>query len=250
MLIAGIILVALGLIYFIFSDVSSFGMILLALGIILFFIGFNRRDLPKESRKNNKLGIRACYNINPNEFRKLPPEMTVLAIETTGIDLRNNDIIEISLCKAEGESLTECFTSYVKSTVAVPGSVVTATGITNEMIAGAPTFEELVEEIIPWIRETTILCYDLSFCIYFLSRNVGRTDERLMSVYAFDVQTLAQALVPADQIDNYFLPTVMEYFGLDFLPETAENRCRNLFKLYQKLLPLAEEKWPDTGRDD
>ena len=73
----------------------------------------------------------------------LTKPLVVFDLETTGLDLVKDRIIQISYIKVYPDGHEERENIYVNPECTIPAEVVKLTGITNEMVADAKTFKEL-----------------------------------------------------------------------------------------------------------
>ena len=81
---------------------------------------------------------------------QLTKPLVVFDLETTGLDLVNDRIIQISYIKvapddAEGEELRKSI--FVNPDRPIPLFVQELTGITEEMVKDAPTFKQLAKSL-------------------------------------------------------------------------------------------------------
>ena len=67
-------------------------------------------------------------------------------LETTGISITKDRIVEISILKVNPDGSEEKKTWLVNPEMPIPPQVVAVHGITNEKVANAPTFNELAKE--------------------------------------------------------------------------------------------------------
>lgn len=73
----------------------------------------------------------------------LKKPLIVFDLETTGLDLVKDKIIQISYIKVHPDGKEERENIFVNPERPIPAEVVALTGITNEQVATAPTFKEL-----------------------------------------------------------------------------------------------------------
>jgi DNA polymerase III epsilon subunit family exonuclease len=119
----------------------------------------------------------------------------VFDVETTGLDKKHDEIIQIGLVEydASGQKVRE-FSSYVKppATEKIADMVQMITGITIDHILNAPSWSEIADEVAMFWGETTVIVgHSVHFDMAFV--------ERLMHVphYAqIDTLPLAQATIP------------------------------------------------------
>lgn len=82
----------------------------------------------------------------------------ILDTETTG--LFNAEIVEISIISKTGEPLLN---SLVKPTLTIPSGASRIHGITDDMVATAPTFPEIYPQILEVCSTNQVLIYNAGF---------------------------------------------------------------------------------------
>lgn len=87
---------------------------------------------------------------------------TIVDIETTG-GSHGNRITEIAAAKTDGIRILDTYESLVNPEVFIPKSITLLTGITNPMVADAPTFEEIAEEFLSFLEDTIFIAHNVSF---------------------------------------------------------------------------------------
>ena len=92
-------------------------------------------------------------------------------IETTGFAYRD-DIIEIASIKVENDSVVDTFQTLIKPTEPIPVNITALTGIDNEMINGAPSFDNIIESFISFIGNYTIMGHNVIFDIESLKNKL------------------------------------------------------------------------------
>ena len=77
----------------------------------------------------------------------LTKPLIVFDLETTGLDLVNDRIIQVSYIKVMPDGREERKSLYVNPGKEIPAEVVALTGITNEMVHDAPTFKQVAAQL-------------------------------------------------------------------------------------------------------
>ncbi|MGB5981156.1 MAG: exonuclease domain-containing protein [Nonlabens sp.] len=95
-------------------------------------------------------------NIKDNYF-------CVVDIETTGKGLGGNRMTEICIVRMHGSEIVEKFTSLVDPQALIPDFITNLTGIDNEMVATAPIFSEIAEEIERMTRDCIFVAHNVNF---------------------------------------------------------------------------------------
>jgi DNA polymerase-3 subunit epsilon len=112
-----------------------------------------------------------------------------LDTETTGLD-GNSEIVEIAILNAAGETVLD---TLVKPTRSIPASAQEIHHITDEMVASAPTFQELMPELERILRGREVLVYNAEFDESMLTasarlNNCAFTEANPPWYWAFKVQ--------------------------------------------------------------
>jgi len=87
---------------------------------------------------------------------------TIVDIETTG-GSHGNRITELAAVKTDGKSILARYESLVNPEVFIPKSITLLTGISNDMVADAPLFDEVASEFIDFIEDTIFIAHNVSF---------------------------------------------------------------------------------------
>lgn len=85
---------------------------------------------------------------------------TIIDVETTG---RSNQITEISIFKYDGIQIIDEFTSLVNPKTLIPDYIIALTGIDNGMVADAPTFSEIAQDILDITKDTIFVAHNVNF---------------------------------------------------------------------------------------
>ncbi|MFC4219349.1 exonuclease domain-containing protein [Flagellimonas marina] len=72
---------------------------------------------------------------------------TIIDIETTGNGIKGNKITEIAIFKYDGDQIVDEFTSLVNPQCPIPYFITGLTGIDDNMVKDAPTFQEISQSI-------------------------------------------------------------------------------------------------------
>lgn len=111
--------------------------------------------------------------------------MLACDLETTGllkpdlVDARLQPCItEIYVCKFDWDgNITAEFETFVKPTLPIPDNVIEITGITNEMVADAPSFIEIYDDLVDFfLGEKMFFAHNCSYEIGVLSCELRKFD--------------------------------------------------------------------------
>ncbi len=124
---------------------------------------------------------------------KLTKPICFFDLETTGINVAKDRIVEISILKVFPNGNKESKTWLVNPEMKIPKEVIAIHGITDEKVAGEPTFKELAKQIHEMIKGCDLGGYNSNrFDIPLLVEELLRADIdfEMKNVVAVDVQTI------------------------------------------------------------
>lgn len=104
----------------------------------------------------------------------------IVDIETTGSKFPGNRIIDLAIIRHNGKEVVSEWHSLLRPDVAIPPFVIELTGISEEMVADAPLFQDVAVDVIAQLRDCTFVAHDVNFDYSFLRhelKEVGYTLE-------------------------------------------------------------------------
>ena len=114
-------------------------------------------------------------------------------LETTGISITKDRIVEISILKVNPDGSEEKKTWLVNPEMPIPAVVTAVHGITNEKVANEPTFNALAKEVNTWIKDSDLGGFNSNrFDIPLLAEEMLRAgiDFDMKNRRSVDVQTI------------------------------------------------------------
>ncbi|WP_340199265.1 exonuclease domain-containing protein [Ascidiimonas sp. W6] len=124
---------------------------------------------------------------------KLTRPICFFDLETTGTDVAKDRVVEISILKVFPNGNKESKTWLVNPEMVIPDNVIAVHGITNEKVAGEPTFKELAHQIYQMIKDSDLAGYNSDrFDIPLLAEEMLRSDIDfdMKNKVSVDVQTI------------------------------------------------------------
>jgi DNA polymerase-3 subunit epsilon len=124
---------------------------------------------------------------------KLTRPICFFDLETTGIDVAKDRIVEIAIFKVFPNGNKESKTWLVNPTVPIPPQSTAVHGISNEKVANEPTFKELAPVIYNMIKDSDLAGYNSDrFDIPLLAEELLRAgvDFDMKGRVSVDVQTV------------------------------------------------------------
>lgn len=108
-------------------------------------------------------------------WREAP--ISMIDVETTGLDPMVDRIVEIAIVVSSGGVVTDRWSALVDPGVPIPQEVSAIHGITTEMVSGAPYFHEITGAIMALVNGTLPAAYNAKFDRSFLSAEWLRLSE-------------------------------------------------------------------------
>lgn len=124
---------------------------------------------------------------------KLNRPICFFDLETTGIDVARDRIVEISILKVFPNGNKESKTWLVNPGISIPEHATAVHGITNEKVANEPTFKELAPQIFAMIKDSDLAGFNSDrFDIPLLAEEMLRAeiDFDMKNRVSVDVQTI------------------------------------------------------------
>ncbi len=143
--------------------------------------------------------------------QELMDDFVVFDIETTGFSPVNNRIIEIGAVKVSGGQITERFSSFVNPQVPIPFEIEKLTGISDNMVIGERTIEEVLPEFLEFCVGCVPVAHNANFDMGFILENCRRLGYPHNFTYV-DTLGLARVLLP-DQA-KHTLDAVAKTLGI------------------------------------
>lgn len=124
---------------------------------------------------------------------KLSKPLCFFDLETTGVQVATDRIVEISILKVYPNGNKESLTLRVNPGIPIPPESTAIHGISDQMVADEPTFKELATRIYTMIKDSDLAGFNSNrFDIPLLAEELLRAeiDFDLKKALAVDVQTI------------------------------------------------------------
>ena len=163
-----------------------------------------------------------------------PSTYTVLDIETTGLDPRYCEIIEISAMKYSSGQNIGTFSTLVKPSEPIDEYITSLTGITNDMLKSAPDISEAMQKFYNFVGSDLIVGYNVNFDINFLYDNLLNCRSLILSNSFIDVMRIARKILPG--LKNHKQATVADHYGISTAgAHRAAVDCEICNAIFEKL---------------
>ena len=137
----------------------------------------------------------------------------VVDVETTGgASWRGHRITDISVVEVLGGQIIDEYETLVNPGRSIPPMITALTGITNQMVAGAPDFEHVADEVFRRLQGRVFVAHNVTFDWGFVSSELLRTSGDAPDVPRLCTVRMARRLVPALRRRN--LDELTRHFGV------------------------------------
>lgn len=140
----------------------------------------------------------------------LPTSFVAVDTETTGLDFDLCNIIEIGAVKVDNGEIIDSFKSLIKVDEKLPPFIVHLTGITDEMLADAPSLNEVITDFDAFVGDSILLAHNASFDMNFLYTAYERALGKPLRNDYVDTLRVARRALP--QLQHRTLPDLCEAF--------------------------------------
>ncbi len=175
---------------------------------------------------------------------KLNRPICFFDLETTGIEVAKDRIVEISILKVFPNGNKESKTWLVNPEMVIPPNVIAVHGITNEKIANEPTFRELASQIYTMIKDSDLAGFNSDrFDIPLLAEELLRAgvDFDMKSRVSVDVQTIFH------KMEERTLSAALKFYCGKSL-ENAHSAAADTMATYE-ILKAQLERYPELEND-
>ena len=157
-------------------------------------------------------------------------EYVFLDIETTGLDVEKDRIIEVGSIKVSGEKEV-MFQRLIKTEIEVPDVIENLTGINGSKLSSEGIeLKQCIAEFMEFIGKSDLIGYNIRFDIKFL--NKALSDLALAPIHNKTIDLMQEAKKRNMFQINYKLETTLREYGID---QTVQHRALNDAKLIYQL---------------
>jgi len=136
----------------------------------------------------------------------------IVDIETTGSFSSKNGITEVGVVITDGNSIVDEYQTLVNPNDFIPPFIQNMTGITNEMVASAPTFSEIAPELHQLLEDKVFVAHNVNFDYKFIKYQFEQSGFQYNSRRLCTVR-LSRKIVPG--LQSYKLGNLSKAMGVN-----------------------------------
>ena len=174
---------------------------------------------------SKKYGIKVLYGVEANVVNDAVPivvrpeprplkesEYVVFDVETTGLSVVDNTIIELAGVKMKDGKVVDRFETFVNPHQPIPEHIQKLTNITQEMVENAPELEDVIREFTEFVGDAVLVAHNARFDMGFLHAGCQRAGVPKLENPVLDTLELARLLYP--NLKNHRLNTLAAKFNV------------------------------------
>ncbi len=166
----------------------------------------------------------------------------VLDTETTGLDYTKERMVEFAAVRLENGKIKDEFQTLINPQQHIRKSSIAIHGITSEMVADAPTEDEIMPKILEFIGDYPIVAHNAIFDYSFINEASIRTTGKEISNTRIDSQQMFKEVYP--DLDSHGLEALTKKFNVDLTNHhRAMADTMGLALAYPKLKKLYLQKY-------
>ncbi|NRG43198.1 ATP-dependent DNA helicase DinG [Bacillus sp. CRN 9] len=138
----------------------------------------------------------------------------VIDLETTGNAPKKGDkMIQFAAVVVENGEIIDQFSSLIQPNQSIPPFIEELTGLTDDMVKGAPTFDEIAPKVLKMLDGAYFVAHNVLFDLSFLQEELIDAGYNGFYGPVLDTVELARILLPSE--DSYKLSDLANQFGLN-----------------------------------
>ncbi len=213
----------------------------------------NLQAFPDAMLTSEKLGMKVIYGMEgyfvDDTARALfgeahgtfeETEFVIFDIETTGLSALSCQITEIGAVLYRNGEVIDHFSTFADPGTPIPQNIVELTGITDEMVKGAPTPPEAVKAFLDFAKDRTLIAHNAGFDMGFIKKVAEDNGITIKNAY-LDTLALSRFLNP--DLKKHKLDTLQRYFGIEeFNHHRAFEDAETLGKIFDAMVRKMQQE--------
>jgi CRISPR-associated protein Cas2 len=174
--------------------------------------------------------------------KKLPETYVVIDVETTGLSVIDDDIIEIGAISVCNSKIKASFNALIKISIKLPLTIRELTGLTEDILnSDGKELIDVMQDFLEFVGDLPVVSHNSSFDYGFLRHACESCNLPPFANQCVDTLTVARRLV--DDVNNYKLETLLNFFEIETdVKHRSIEDCISTKRLYEKLIELRELK--------
>ncbi|MFA9424052.1 MAG: PolC-type DNA polymerase III, partial [Sedimentibacter sp.] len=150
--------------------------------------------------------VHKCENIT------LDSDFVVFDLETTGLNPKNDEIIEIGAVKISNRKVVDSFSTFVHVNRNLPAKIIELTSITDDMLQGQPEITQALPDFMKFSQGSVLVAHNASFDVTFIKEKARVYLNTNYDPSSIDTLELSKALMK--DVKNHKLNTLTKKLGI------------------------------------
>lgn len=164
-------------------------------------------------------------------------------LETTGLSVMENSIIEIGALKVRDGIVADRFMTFVKPEDEITDKITEITGISQDMVENAPEAFDVIKAFVDFCEDDVLIGHNVMFDFSFTKKCAGRFG---FSFEKKGIDTLKIARIVCTGLVSKSLGCLCDHYGINNdRAHRAYHDALATAKLYQTLAHYYEESHPE-----
>ena len=149
--------------------------------------------------------------ITDSRNQPIDSEFVIFDIETTGLSVKHNKIIEIFAVYWKFGEVIDRFSEFINPEVPIPYNIEQLTSINDSMVMDAPTVNVILPKFIEFCGDDIVVAHNASFDTGFIKKNAKDMGLSFTNTI-MDTMTLSHILIP--ELGKYTLDRLCKHFNV------------------------------------
>lgn len=137
----------------------------------------------------------------------------VIDLETTGnAPAKTDKIIEVGIVVIEQDTIVDSYSTLLHPNKEIPPFITNLTGISDDDVMDAPSFEEIADEISALFADSYLIAHNVPFDLGFLNEELANSNRIKLTNPVLDTVELARILFPS--APSFKLNQLTEYLQI------------------------------------
>lgn len=181
-----------------------------------------------------------------NSLTTFISDYVALDFETTGLDPRYDEIIEIGALRISEGKVIDRYVTLVKPRYQVNSFITELTGITNDMLKDSPKINSALPDLIRFIGDSAVVGHNVNFDVNFLYDACVECLKTPFKNDFVDVMRLSKRLFT--DFKNHKLSTLVKNLNIaDAVSHRAESDCYAAYQCYEYIKTHASNSGLDES---
>lgn len=147
------------------------------------------------------------------KLNKYVKDYVVFDLETTGTSCTCDEVVEISAIKVQDGQVVEEFSALVNPQMPIPFWATEVNGITDKMVANAPTFDKALADFLEFVGDMILVGHNIhTFDMKFVCRDAVKFFGKTIGNDYIDTLPLARIYLP--QLRHHTLTDLAKHYGI------------------------------------